>query len=294
MCDQTLQQITWRFNYVLPPGLDLFSLPTLGNPEESPAQPQTALPNNSQYHPQLLLPSNSPAQIPSSPPVTLSPRLNRRHFKNKPRVQSASYTSKDGKDNSNTGVHLCIHCEHTYKGKNARTILRRHLKEKHGAELPRGTRWDNDPSRPKTDQERRQRMLDSKKRWAQKERAKRSAQKKAVQRPDHVLLPSAAIPPFIRVDTNTDQNFSPNTLGAAQTLVAIFNSNECASPSPSPSPSFLNCHPVRTPPYLPIHFPINTIKVDLTIPPTPTHIPSNFRNHFQPSSPRLYSLGIGR
>jgi hypothetical protein len=58
----------------------------------------------------------------------------------------------------------CSECDKIYKGKNARSILRRHLKDKHKIEQPRGTRWDNDPNRPKTDEERRQRMLESKRR----------------------------------------------------------------------------------------------------------------------------------
>lgn len=56
----------------------------------------------------------------------------------------------------------CMECGKVYRGKNSRSILRRHLKDKHRVELPRGTRWDNDPNRPKNDEERRQRMLESK------------------------------------------------------------------------------------------------------------------------------------
>ena len=39
------------------------------------------------------------------------------------------------------------------------------IADKHKIEQPRGTRWDNDPNRPKTDEERRQRMLESKRRY---------------------------------------------------------------------------------------------------------------------------------
>ncbi|CAG8475827.1 577_t:CDS:2 [Diversispora eburnea] len=59
----------------------------------------------------------------------------------------------------------CEECGKVYKGKNSRSILRRHLKDKHRVELPRGTRWDNDPNRPKNDEERRQRMLESKRKY---------------------------------------------------------------------------------------------------------------------------------
>lgn len=58
----------------------------------------------------------------------------------------------------------CTYCNKLYRGKNARSILRRHLKTKHNINPPRGTRWDNDPNRPKTDEERRLRVLESKKR----------------------------------------------------------------------------------------------------------------------------------
>ncbi|CAG8609539.1 867_t:CDS:2 [Diversispora eburnea] len=67
----------------------------------------------------------------------------------------------------------CEECGKVYRGKNSRSILRRHLKEKHKIEPPRGTRWDNDPNRPKNDEERRQRMLESKRRSAQKARARK-------------------------------------------------------------------------------------------------------------------------
>ncbi|RIB02640.1 hypothetical protein C2G38_2227279 [Gigaspora rosea] len=68
----------------------------------------------------------------------------------------------------------CEECGKIYQGKNARSILRRHLKDKHEIELPRASRWDNDPNRPKNDEERRQRMLESKRKSAQKAREKRN------------------------------------------------------------------------------------------------------------------------
>ncbi|POG73288.1 hypothetical protein GLOIN_2v1588487 [Rhizophagus irregularis DAOM 181602=DAOM 197198] len=71
----------------------------------------------------------------------------------------------------------CTYCNKLYRGKNARSILRRHLKTKHNINPPRGTRWDNDPNRPKTDEERRLRVLESKKRWAQKSRTKKNLEK---------------------------------------------------------------------------------------------------------------------
>jgi hypothetical protein len=71
----------------------------------------------------------------------------------------------------------CTYCNKLYRGKNARSILRRHLKTKHNFNPPRGTRWDNDPNRPKTDEERRSRVLESKKRWAQKSRTKKNLEK---------------------------------------------------------------------------------------------------------------------
>jgi len=90
-----------------------------------------------------------------------------------------------------------------YKGKHARSIWRRHLCDKHGIPLsdqPRRTRWDKsesllvllisrweewradqlgwvvwfgfgvDEGRPKTDEERRERSLESKRKWASKKR----------------------------------------------------------------------------------------------------------------------------
>ncbi|KAI5481107.1 hypothetical protein MNV49_005542 [Pseudohyphozyma bogoriensis] len=68
-------------------------------------------------------------------------------------------------------------CAKVYKGKHARSIWRRHLQDKHGILLkdqPRRSRWDNDANRPKSEEERRARTLDSKRRWARKNRAERS------------------------------------------------------------------------------------------------------------------------
>ncbi|GAA6057839.1 hypothetical protein JCM3770_000606 [Rhodotorula araucariae] len=68
----------------------------------------------------------------------------------------------------------CPQCDKVYRGKHARSIWRRHLQDKHGIPLsqqPRRTRWDTDASRPKSEEEKRARTLDSKRRWARKNRA---------------------------------------------------------------------------------------------------------------------------
>ncbi|BGP15526.1 hypothetical protein JCM10213_006574 [Rhodosporidiobolus nylandii] len=68
----------------------------------------------------------------------------------------------------------CPQCDKIYRGKHARSIWRRHLQDKHGIPLsqqPRRTRWDNDANRPKSEEEKRARTLDSKRRWARKNRA---------------------------------------------------------------------------------------------------------------------------
>ncbi|KAL8293469.1 hypothetical protein RQP46_000170 [Phenoliferia psychrophenolica] len=84
-----------------------------------------------------------------------------------------------GPASSSTTQFKCPHegCEKVYKGKHARSIWRRHLQDKHGiplAQQPRRTRWDNDANRPKSEEERRARTLDSKRRWARKHRAERN------------------------------------------------------------------------------------------------------------------------
>ncbi|KAL9934081.1 hypothetical protein V8E36_007163 [Tilletia maclaganii] len=70
----------------------------------------------------------------------------------------------------------CPFCDKSYEGKHGRSIWRRHLQDKHAIPLsaqPRRTRWDSDVNRPKNDEERRQRMLESKRRWAQKRRCQK-------------------------------------------------------------------------------------------------------------------------
>ncbi|GAA5881108.1 hypothetical protein JCM3774_000874 [Rhodotorula dairenensis] len=72
----------------------------------------------------------------------------------------------------------CPKCDKTYRGKHARSIWRRHLQDKHGIPLaaqPRRTRWDNDANRPKSEEEKRTRTLESKRRWARKNRAEKGS-----------------------------------------------------------------------------------------------------------------------
>ncbi|KAH9825084.1 hypothetical protein DFH28DRAFT_1117242 [Melampsora americana] len=79
---------------------------------------------------------------------------------------------------SEVTIYDCEYCEKTYQGKHARSIWRRHLSDKHKIPLatqPRRTRWDNDANRPKTEEERRERTLESKRRWARKNRAAKKA-----------------------------------------------------------------------------------------------------------------------
>lgn len=79
---------------------------------------------------------------------------------------------------SEVTIYDCEYCDKTYQGKHARSIWRRHLSDKHKIPLstqPRRTRWDNDANRPKTEEERRERTLESKRRWARKNRAAKKA-----------------------------------------------------------------------------------------------------------------------
>ncbi|BGP24103.1 proteophosphoglycan ppg4 [Rhodotorula toruloides] len=86
-----------------------------------------------------------------------------------------SYTLNPAGPASNSEIDFeCPHCDKKYRGKHARSIWRRHLQDKHGIPLsaqPRRTRWDNDANRPKSEEEKRARTLDSKRRWARKNRA---------------------------------------------------------------------------------------------------------------------------
>jgi hypothetical protein len=105
---------------------------------------------NQQSNIQCLIQSYPQAESASTTLLTLNQRLKQEQANKENESESKEFA--------------CSECDKIYKGKNARSILRRHLKDKHKIEQPRGTRWDNDPNRPKTDEERRQRMLESKRR----------------------------------------------------------------------------------------------------------------------------------
>ncbi|KAJ9091353.1 hypothetical protein QFC21_007248 [Naganishia friedmannii] len=73
-------------------------------------------------------------------------------------------------------IHGCPYCNKVYRGQHARSICRRHQMSKHGIELEvqvKKSRWDNNPNRPATEQEKHQRTLESKRRWAAKDRKRR-------------------------------------------------------------------------------------------------------------------------
>ncbi|RIA94467.1 hypothetical protein C1645_817957 [Glomus cerebriforme] len=123
--------------------------------------------SNKQHHMQCLMQSCSQAELASTTLLTFNQRLKQE--------QSNKENEFEGKE------FACSECDKIYKGKNARSILRRHLKDKHKIEQPRGTRWDNDPNRPKTDEERRQRMLESKRRSALKARERKNNQRAIMQ-----------------------------------------------------------------------------------------------------------------
>ncbi|KAM0789130.1 hypothetical protein ACM66B_003183 [Microbotryomycetes sp. NB124-2] len=87
-----------------------------------------------------------------------------------------------GPASSETTSFRCAHCDKVYQGKHARSIWRRHLQDKHGIPLsqqPRRTRWDNDASKVKTEEERHSSVLNSKRQWARKSRAAKRAEKSA-------------------------------------------------------------------------------------------------------------------
>ncbi|ORY21992.1 hypothetical protein BCR39DRAFT_562480 [Naematelia encephala] len=73
-------------------------------------------------------------------------------------------------------MYTCRLCRKTYDGKNARSVARRHLQDKHGVPLAlqkRRSRWDGEPDRPKDAVEVRERTLQSKRNWAAKNRPSR-------------------------------------------------------------------------------------------------------------------------
>ncbi|WVQ65989.1 uncharacterized protein L199_004167 [Kwoniella botswanensis] len=70
-------------------------------------------------------------------------------------------------------MYTCRVCSKTYDGKNARSVARRHLQDKHGVPLSvqkRRSRWDYEPDRPKSRQDAKERSLKSKRDWINKHR----------------------------------------------------------------------------------------------------------------------------
>ncbi|WVW84446.1 hypothetical protein I302_106480 [Kwoniella bestiolae CBS 10118] len=70
-------------------------------------------------------------------------------------------------------MYTCRVCSKTYDGKNARSVARRHLQDKHGVPLSvqkRRSRWDYEPDRPKSQQDAKERSLKSKRDWINKHR----------------------------------------------------------------------------------------------------------------------------
>ncbi|CAH7675464.1 hypothetical protein BY996DRAFT_1787838 [Phakopsora pachyrhizi] len=108
-----------------------------------------------------------------------SPSPNGDEVENDPFAQlSARSLALMDQPESEVTIYDCEYCDKAYQGKHARSIWRRHLSDKHKIPLatqPRRTRWDNDANRPKTEEERRERTLESKRRWARKNRAAKKA-----------------------------------------------------------------------------------------------------------------------
>ncbi|WWC62301.1 uncharacterized protein I303_104897 [Kwoniella dejecticola CBS 10117] len=70
-------------------------------------------------------------------------------------------------------MYTCRVCSKTYDGKNARSVARRHLQDKHGVPLSvqkRRSRWDYEPDRPKSQEDAKERNLKSKREWINKYR----------------------------------------------------------------------------------------------------------------------------
>ncbi|WWD18296.1 hypothetical protein CI109_102746 [Kwoniella shandongensis] len=70
-------------------------------------------------------------------------------------------------------MYTCRVCSKTYDGKNARSVARRHLQDKHGVPLAvqkRRSRWDFEPDRPKNKKDAKDRNLKAKREWANKNR----------------------------------------------------------------------------------------------------------------------------
>ncbi|KAG9304391.1 hypothetical protein G9A89_019953 [Geosiphon pyriformis] len=211
MSDYTFLHVP-QANYVLPQGLDLTDLPF----EEYQLQLQLVQiskntctpPRNRNMNITNLLEADTFKDMERKPRGYLSPvnAQPRSHSTTRKRVSSVVDVSNNENPNSITKICPVETCKRVYHGKNAQSILRRHLKEKHGLTLPRGTRWDNNPNRPKNDEERHQRTLESKRRWAQKQRARKKEQERSA-----------------------NSISSPNTVKAASILMALTaGSNENA------------------------------------------------------------------
>ncbi|WWC70530.1 uncharacterized protein I206_104481 [Kwoniella pini CBS 10737] len=70
-------------------------------------------------------------------------------------------------------MYTCRVCSKTYDGKNARSVARRHLQDKHGVPLSvqkRRSRWDYETDRPKSQEDAKERNLKSKRDWINKHR----------------------------------------------------------------------------------------------------------------------------
>ncbi|BGP47515.1 hypothetical protein JCM10450v2_003370 [Rhodotorula kratochvilovae] len=115
-----------------------------------------------------------------------------------PLYLAPDYTANPAGPASSADVDFkCPQCDKVYRGKHARSIWRRHLQDKHGIPLsqqPRRTRWDTDASRPKSEEEKRARTLDSKRRWARKNRAEKGGKPSADSAPAPSLSGSVGTP----------------------------------------------------------------------------------------------------
>lgn len=86
-------------------------------------------------------------------------------------------------------------CSKTYTGPNAVSNIKRHKANVHHIPLsqqPRLTRWDRYPNRPKTEQDRRERMLEAKRKYARKARARQKAAELAQQQVQHQVQQQGA------------------------------------------------------------------------------------------------------
>lgn len=164
-------------------------------------------------------------------PSTLQPNTNRTEA---PTVVAANtfnptqYGQTFVDEETGEESYSCDACSKLYQGKNARSVWRRHLQDKHGVPLamqPRKTRWDSGQfffffpciclsakmltywwttaaatlaSRAKSEEERRRRTLESKRKWARKNRAQKRALKLGQPLPadDEESLSSPTLPPF--------------------------------------------------------------------------------------------------